>query len=143
MGIIDRMDERFRMETRNEEESLEVLHRFVKVEGIKIPEEYINVIKEGSDMEISVDDEMYIRLWGAEGCVEMNEAYNIQAELPNSLAIGDDEGGSAIIYMKGKKGEGLYVVGFGELDVEGARYLAPTLRDLLVKGEGVGVLLEG
>lgn len=106
MGIIDRMDERLRMETRNEEESLEVLHRFVKVEGLKIPEEYINVIKEGSDMEISVDDEMYIRIWGAEGCVEMNEAYNIQAELPNSLAIGDDEGGSAIIYMKGKKGKG-------------------------------------
>ena len=38
---------------------------------------------------------------GPKGCIEMNEAYDIQGFMLASLAIGDDEGGNALIYGKG------------------------------------------
>ncbi|MGP3781155.1 hypothetical protein ACTWKC_12095 [Bacillus sp. 4A_MP3] len=50
----------------------------------------------------------------------MNESYEIQDYIPNSLAVGDDEGGNALIYFEGAEGFGLYIVGFGDLDPEEA-----------------------
>ena len=40
----------------------------------------------------------------------MNESYEIQDYIPNSLAVGDDEGGNALIYFEGAEGFGLYII---------------------------------
>ncbi|ELR64590.1 hypothetical protein C942_02403 [Photobacterium marinum] len=70
----------------------------------------------------------------------MNEEYMVQDYIPNSLAIGDDEGGSALIIMTGNKGYGLYKVGFGDLDVDDAEYISASLSELLIDGFGAQVI---
>lgn len=77
---------------------------------------------------------------GAAGCVEMNDAYHIQKCIPNSLAIGD-EGGKFILYVSDQDGYGLYQVGTGDLDVNGAEFISPSLNELLIYGVGADNLL--
>ena len=67
----------------------------------------------------------------------MNESYEIQDYIPNSLAVGDDEGGNALIYFEGAEGFGLYIVGFGDLDPEEAVKVASSLNDLLIQDTGI------
>ncbi|RKZ11421.1 SMI1/KNR4 family protein [bacterium] len=110
---------------------------------INVPDEYVELITAATELEISVRGESYIRIWGPTGAVEMNESYNIQSFIPLSLAVGDDEGGNALLYMTGKRGFGLYLAGFGDLDVDDATFLATSLRNLLVNGCGVDTILSG
>lgn len=75
--------------------------------GIGIPDEYTQFISKISEVGILVKNDFYIRIWGAKGCMEMNESYNIQKYIPSALAIGDDEGGQTIFYAEGNHGYGL------------------------------------
>lgn len=70
----------------------------------------------------------------------MNDAYNIQENIPNSLAIADDEGGKALIYTIGEKGFGLYVIAFNDLDVDELQYVASSLSDLMINNVGIDVI---
>ena len=70
----------------------------------------------------------------------MNKEYKFQKRIPGSLAIGDDEGGSALVYMRGEKGCGLYKVDFSVIEAEEAEFIAPTLKDFLIKGIGLNAL---
>ncbi|ELN2737002.1 SMI1/KNR4 family protein [Pluralibacter gergoviae] len=108
---------------------------------ISIPSEYIDFIYKFSDAEILVNNESYIRIWGGKGCIEMNNSYNIQKYIPGALAIGDDEGGKVIFYAQGNDGYGLYLVGFGDLDINDAVFVAESLKDLLICGRGIDVLI--
>lgn len=109
--------------------------------GIDIPNEYTDFISKIAEAEILVKNDYYIRIWDAKGCMEMNESYNIQKYIPSALAIGDDEGGQAIFYAKGNHGYGLYKVGFGNLDINDAVFIAPSLHDLLINGVGIEQLV--
>ncbi len=93
-----------------------------------------------SNAEINVKNEIYIRIWGPTDCIEMNEAHDIQKYIPNSLAIGDDEGGIAIIYRWKRRIRIIYS-GFGNLDIEETIKIAPSLKVLLIDCVGVGKLL--
>ena len=106
-----------------------------------IPYEYISVVSQMSEAEILVPGKTYLRLWGAKGCVEMNAAYEIQKYIPCALAIGDNEGGEVILYCEGKNGFGLYKVGFGNLDINDAKFISTSLTSLLVEGVGVDAFL--
>lgn len=105
--------------------------------GMRIPQEYVDFISEITEVEILVKDDSYIRIWGAPGCIEMNESYHIQKYIPSALAIGDDEGGQVIFYAHGRDGYGIYKVGFGNLDLEDAIFITDSLYGLLIKGNGV------
>ena len=72
----------------------------------------------------------------------MNEAYHIQKYIPQSLAIGDDEGGNALIYATGQEGFGVYVVAFNDLDIDEMKYVSDSLISLLVNGMGVETLIN-
>lgn len=75
----------------------------------------------------------------------MNEAHDIQKYIPNSLAIGDDEGGMALLYIDGKEGFGLYTVGFGNLDIEETIKIAPSLKSAvnrLRRSRGIVVIVK-
>ncbi|WP_330986288.1 MULTISPECIES: SMI1/KNR4 family protein [Enterobacterales] len=109
--------------------------------GITIPQEYSIFVSQMTEAEFFVVDESYIRIWGAEGCMEMNDSHHVQKYIPNSLAIGDDEGGKVILYAFGNNGYGLYQVGFGDLDINDAEFISPSLTDLLIHGVGVDRLL--
>lgn len=136
--MIEDLNKRFRVDVvdaPSTEADIEGLKRF---SPIPIPEFYIELIKQGSDYEILVDNEMYIRFWGAAGCLDMNPGYEIQENLGPCLAIGDDEGGQAFILMPETEGypAGLYLMDFGALFMEDARFIAKSLDDLLIKGDG-------
>ena len=109
---------------------------------IDIPDDYLEIIRQASDIEFNVNDQRYIRIWGASVCIEMNEAYDVQKHLPNSLAIGDDEGGGALIHLQGKDGLGIYYNRFADLDIEEAVKIAPSLTELLINNVGVDTLLD-
>lgn len=120
-------------------EDIEALRAFSLID---LPEEYMEIIHMGSDIECNIDNQMYIRIWGALGCIEMNEAYEVQKHISNALAIGDDEGGGVLLYLNGKDGFGVYYARFGDLDSEEAVKLAPSLTDLLINRVGVTTLLN-
>lgn len=107
-----------------------------------LPDEYISFINQASEVEISINDMSFIRIWGAEGVIEMNDAYHVQKYIPGGIAIGDDEGGSIIFYAVGKSGYGLYKTGFGDLDINDSEYISDSLVSLLINGNGVEKLIE-
>lgn len=141
MSIICELNKAFRIDAScnaSEEKEIEQLIKYAK---IKIPDDYLEVIRDRTEIEINIHDEKYLRIWGANGCMEMNEAYYIQKYIPNSLAIGDDEDGNAILYANGKNGFGVYAVAFNDLDEEEMRFIAKSLRELLVYEKGIETLI--
>lgn len=72
----------------------------------------------------------------------MNKAYSIQDNIPNSLAIADDEGGNALIYVSGEQGFGLYVIAVNDLDSDELQYVAGSLSGLLKDNIGIDVIVS-
>lgn len=120
----------------------EEIRALLEYSKITVPEEFIDVIKERSEIEIQISSKKYLRIWGACGCIEMNDAYNIQKYIPSSLAIADDEGGSALLYANGQNGFGLYIVAFNDLEIDEMRFVSKTLSDLLVLGKGTDTVIN-
>ncbi|GAA3894379.1 SMI1/KNR4 family protein [Gibbsiella dentisursi] len=140
---ISKIHEFFKLEVKNPGDSskkIKIIKNFFS--GEHIPEEYVYFISQVSEAEILVQSKSYIRIWGAEGCIEMNESYHIQKYIPDAIAIGDDEGGQVIFYATGGNGYGLYKVGFGNLDIEDATFISNSLYDLLMKGNGADNLIS-
>lgn len=137
MSILDRMNKWFRIDTYGEASTEYEILKLMEYSCIDVPKEYLEIIREKTELEVCVNEKSYIRIWGANGCVEMNDAYNIQRYIPDSLAIGDDEGGSAILYANGKNGFGVYKIAFNDLDEDELIYVSESLEKLLVCAEGV------
>ncbi len=121
---------------RSSEIEIEELVRYAQ---INIPMEYLSIIRKETELEISVAKIKFLRLWGAKGCIEMNESYHIQQYIPNSLAIGDDECCNALLYAEGEKGFGLYIVSLSDLEENAMVYIADSLKTFLVDGIGLNV----
>ncbi|MGG3193069.1 SMI1/KNR4 family protein [Priestia aryabhattai] len=142
MNILDNISSMYTIDAKkfpSKEEEIKALQDFSTID---VPTEFIEIIQLASDIEINVSDQMYIRIWGASGCIEMNEAYEVQKYLPNSIGIADDEGGGALIYLQDKDGFGVYYTRFADLDIEEAVKIAPSLTELLVNNVGVNTLLD-
>ena len=78
---------------------------------------------------------------GADGCLELNEAYSFKEYLPNSLAIGDDEGDNALVYFDGQQGFGLYSVSLSDIEEDEVKFIAPSLNAILNDGIGIQELI--
>ncbi len=115
------------------------IDKLIHYSKIDIPIEFIEIIKEKTEIEIKVKNEKYIRIWGASACIEMNSAYNIQKYIPDSLAIGDDECSNAVLYANGTNGFGVYMVSFGNVDADEMVYIAASLEAFFVKEEGIDI----
>ena len=140
--LLGKLHSSFKIATFRKTSSEEEIAALDKYTSISLPVEFVGIVRENTEIEILVANEKCIRIWGASGCIEMNEAYAIQKYIPFSLAIGDDECGNAIIYANGKSGFGVYMVALNDLDVEELMYIAPTLESFLVYGEGVSAVLS-
>jgi hypothetical protein len=103
------------------------------------PSDVAELFQEATEIEMQHVCGVYLRFWGPSGCVEMDQAYGISKRIPGAVPIGDD-GGKAILYMNGKEGFGLYVVGYGALDAEEAVWVAPSLTALLTRAAGIPTL---
>ena len=111
----------------------------LKAQHSSVPAEYLELIAVATEIEFEAAGN-YLRVWGPEGVLEMDEAYGISSEIPGAIPIGDDGGGSALVYMEGLKGEGVYFVRYGDLERDEASWVAPSLEALLCKGEGLDVI---
>lgn len=140
MNILKSLSNNYRIDANKLASNDEEIKSLIEFSEIEIPEDFLEIIREKTEIEINVDGKKYMRIWGANGCIEMNEAYNIQENVPDSLAIADDEGGNALIYATGEKGFGLYVIAFNDLDVDELQYVASSLGDLLIKNIGIDVI---
>jgi hypothetical protein len=132
------LNKRFRVDVVKAPSTDAEIAELIKFSPIPVPEFYLEMSRQGSDFEILVDNEMYIRFWGAAGCLEMNSAYKIQKYFGQCLGIGDDEGGQAFILAPQIEGypAGLYLSDFGCLNVQDSTYIAESLEDLLINGTG-------
>lgn len=141
MSIANELNDNFRIDASCDASSENEIDELIRFSSIKIPNEYLELIREQTEIEINIQNQKYIRIWGANGCIEMNEAYFIQKYIPNSLAIGDDEDGNAIIYAEGKNGFGVYVVAFNDLDVDEMIFISESLKEILLNAKGIDKLI--
>ncbi|TKH13363.1 SMI1/KNR4 family protein [Bacillus wiedmannii] len=142
MNILTKLNKAFTLESYELPASKEAIKELQKFSSIDVPLDYLEVIQHCTNAEINVQNELYIRIWSPTDCIEMNEAHDIQKYIPNSLAIGDDEGGKALLYVDGNEGFGLYTVDFGDLDIEETIKIAPSLKALLIDSVGIEELLS-
>lgn len=70
----------------------------------------------------------YLRLYGPNGCLEMDDAYGVSAAIPNSITIGDNGGGEAILLLN----ERVYRIGYGALTPDGLTFVANSIAELLL-----------
>lgn len=139
VSILNELGGLFKVVTSNIKSSGVGIDELIQFSKIDVPEEFIQIIKQKTELEIQVDDKKYIRIWGANGCIEMNAAYSIQKYIPNSLAIGDDECCNVMLYASGHEGFGVYMVSLSDLDVDEMVFIANSLEDFFVKGKGLDV----
>lgn len=142
MDLLNNLNGIFRLAVAEDASSEAEIADLIGFSQITVPDEYLNLIRKHTELEFAVSEVRYLRVWGASGCIEMNEAYNIQKYIPQSLAIGDDEGGNALIYATGANGFGLYAAAWNDLEVEEMKYISDSLTSLLVSGKGVRALIE-
>lgn len=141
--MLSKLSTRFRVDASKGPSSEAEIAQLLEFSPIAVPPDFVELIREGTEVELAIDGRKYIRIWSALGCIEMNTAYEVQGNLGDSLAIGDDESGSALIMMPegARVREGLYLMGFGCLDIDEATFIAPTLTDLLVNEAGIEKLV--
>jgi hypothetical protein len=104
---------------------------------LEVPADYLEIIRAATELELEWAHSKYLRIWGPGGVLEMNAAYSISDRLPGSLPCGDDGGGMVLVYLDGAQGRGVYRSGLGDLDPTTARWIAPSLRAILVDGSGM------
>ena len=139
MNILSKMSKSFELVASDEKSSDAEINELIHYSKIDVPFEFIEIIKEKTELEILVNNEKYIRVWGAKGCIEMNSVHHIQKYIPDSLAIGDDECSNAVLYANGSTGFGIYMVSFGDLDVNEMVYIADSLEAFFVKEKGIDI----
>ncbi len=104
---------------------------------VTVPDEYVKLMTEATELELQHESGQYLRIWGPDGCIEMDNGYNISKRIIGAIPVGDDGGGQVLFYMNGKNGFGLYHVGYGDLDAEDAIFTSPTLLALLEDAVGI------
>lgn len=140
MNLLEKMTSAFRIDASQKASNEQEIKQLIEFSPIAVLDEYLAIIRNITDVEINVSGKIYIRIWGAKFCIEMNQAHMIQHYIPNSLAIGDDEGENILLYTDGTQGFGLYAVGFGDLEYEEMMYIAPSLTALLTKNQGLNMV---
>lgn len=119
-------------------ESLEIAA--VRARFSNVPDEYLTLAREATELELQHESGAYVRIWGPLGCVDMDEGYDISTRFPDAVPIGDNGGGKVLFYMNGKEGFGIYCTGYGDLSAEDAVRAADSLRTLLTNAQGATVI---
>lgn len=65
-----------------------------EINGVKLPDDYIQFVSENGGGEGSVGEEGYLQLWSLGELAEQNAFYEVREALPNCALIGTDLSGS-------------------------------------------------
>ncbi|MGO2052769.1 SMI1/KNR4 family protein [Arthrobacter sp. MYb211] len=96
--------------------------------GGPLPEEYVDLLRISNGLYT----EGNLSILGAEGVVQRNVDYEVQAYLPGYFMIGDDGGGTAILLNL--QDRGIYEVDMGVMDEQSMERNAGSLDELLRLG---------
>ena len=140
MSIIKQISSRYNIYGKDIPSSKKLIKEITKFSTISIPDDYIKLLNEATEIKISIEDLKYIMIWGVERCIEMNDAYEIQKYIPESLAIADDGDGNTLIYATGEIGFGLYIIALNDLEVDELQYVASSISDLLINNIGIDII---
>lgn len=132
---LDRLEPRFRILRHNAGASRRELGALRK-RFPATPDEYFFLCKQMTEIELNFVDR-YLRIWAPARVLELDEGYGISKALPGAVPIGDDGGGTALIYFTGADGFGLYAVDFGATFEDETKFLARSLEELLTTGRGL------
>jgi hypothetical protein len=144
MNILDRLNSIFKVYCFKDGATKESIKKLIEFSPIEIPQDYLDLISKQQEIEMQVAGEYYLRLWDVDRCIDLNQAYNIQEDIPTSLAIGSDGGGSVLIYMNIDNNFGLYLAPLACLyePADDCEYIAPSLERFLVFAEGIDAYLR-
>jgi hypothetical protein len=134
--MMDKIDSSFKVLAKGPPATNEQLSALTRHFG-NTPKEYVAFVFEATEIELQHRNGQYVRIWGPAGCVTMDQGYGIRQRIPSAIPIGDDGGGHVIFYANGKRGSGLYHVSYGNLDVDDAIWIAPSLVELIGKATGI------
>lgn len=143
MDILKNLNEQYEIVSSEPANSEEEIQQLIEFSEITVPEEYLNIIRQQTELSILVKNcsyKCYIDIRGAVVCLDMNKSLEMQRWIPGSLAIADNGGGVALFYATGPNGFGVYAVGFGDLDIEDAVYISRSLEELLVHADGIDIM---
>lgn len=105
--------------------------------GLELPEDYFELLRQATEIEIAVEERGYLRFWSPARVDELNAEHGLQADIPGGLAVGDDEGGKILVYMPGMAGFGLHLSSWARPYPDDAIFVAGTVTELLERGEGI------
>jgi hypothetical protein len=139
MTILNRMANDFRLAASRKgasEQQIAALTAFFQQVGQELPHDYLEMLREATEVELLVGNIGCIRFWSPPGVIELNEVHDLQSYIPSGVAVGDDEGGATYVLMNGTVGPGLYRTSFADPDPDEAVFIAESLAHLLVDGRG-------
>lgn len=102
-----------------------------------VPREFIELARQATILELGYQRKQYIRFAGPSDSIETCNAHDFHRWMPGAIPIGDDGCDKVLFYARGHHGYGLYHVGFGNLDLNDAVWIAPTLEAFLTKATGI------
>lgn len=143
MDILKHLNEQFEIVLSEPANSEEEIQQLIEFSEITVPEEYLNMLRQQTELTILVKNckyERYIYTYDAVSCMEMNEAHEVQKWIPGSLVFGDDGEGWPLFYATGAEGFGVYTTSYGALAIEEAVYLSESLESLLVHADGIDIM---
>ena len=68
MSVLNRMSAQLKIASWDICSREDEIAELMKYSKIDIPREYLEIIKEKTEIEICVNGEKYLRIWGAKGC---------------------------------------------------------------------------
>lgn len=140
MSILSLLHPRFTLVAREaaaSDQEIAKLIAFADAIGLHLPEAYLGLLKEATEIHLSSPNTRAIHLWGPDRTIEKNETSGFQRYLPQALAIGDDQDRAAYVLMTGYDGPGFYLSRLVAPDMSEATLIAPSLADFLKDGVGL------
>ncbi len=137
------MDGRFDLQAKEPpatESQIDDLVAFAGSVGWTLPSDYLDLLRDASEVEIVVEQRGCVRFWAPDGVLEMNDSHELQKYIPQAIAVADDEGGMAFVFMTGREGRGIYRLSFSDPDPDEAVFVADSVEALLVRGVGINRL---
>ncbi len=107
-----------------------------------IPKAFLGLFAEATELELSYRG-IYLRFYGPEGCVEMDEAYSISEQVPGAIPVGDNGGGEAILVIPEGPTSGIHRADYSDLDPDALSYVAPSLEALLLEAAPLATAVGG
>lgn len=103
-----------------------------------VPSEFEEIARTSTEYELQhALVGQYFRIWPPASCLSMDAAHSISKRIPGAIPIGDDGGDRAIVYARQGDTLRIFAVPFGAMAPDELRFIAPNLRGILERSEGV------